>query len=454
MSRLGILKIFVWIYCLSWSFDFRGEDDGGNALQYVFFGVTLGSAAMVMVLGWRKLFILPGGWLILWWGLYLASTLVVAKVNGVEMGWYLRNLIPPLLLMLSMCVTQVAAWEGFSYKTVLYPMLIAGVTNVLWRAVYIILIRGTSLETVRVEMLSQCLPMLLAFMFCALALRMKWPLVPLAIGLIGITSYVVSITRSAIFILLAEGLACVWAVWSARGLKALPRGFYNQKVRHAMSGTLVVIGVVAIAAIAAPFVFERWAERLFNPVGGDRSSADPSALTRLAETKAFVTILNAEPATWIYGRGLGYTYYWDDAFIPELAQYTYGNEDVFRASYSSVKFPGHSVWTYATFSGGVMGLIFYLGLFLISTWWAFKATRQLRRVPDFPLDIAYLPFVGLVGFLSLSLTFNPFIERASAITIGMLMTFPAFLARRAWQQRNVVPRLSSGSVPSDLPRPL
>jgi hypothetical protein len=184
---------------------------------------------------------------------------------------------------------------------------------------------------------------------------------------------------------------------------------------------------------------------LFNPVGGERSSADPSALTRLAETKAFVTLLNAEPATWIYGRGLGYPYYWDDAFIPELAQYTYGNEDIFRAAYSVVKFPGHSVWTYATFSGGILGLLFYLGLFVGSTWWALKATRKLRTGSNFPLDIAYLPFVGLVGFLSLSLTFNPFIERASAISIGMLMTFPAFLIRSAWQQRNAPPATANAA---------
>jgi hypothetical protein len=446
MNRALILKLFIWIYCLSWAFDFRGEDDGGNIVQYLFFAVTLGAAGVVICLGWRRLFILPSGWLIIWWGAYLLSTFLVAKVNGVEMGWYLRNLIPPLLLMLSMCVTQIAAGEGYSYKTILYPMLIAGVTNVLWRAVYILIVRGTSLDMVRVEMLSQCLPMLLAFMFCGLALRTKWPLVPLAIGMIGITSYVVSITRSAIFILLAEGLACAWCVWVARRMRVLPRGFRDRKLRHLFTGTGIVFVIIALAVICAPFVFERWAERLFNPVGGAQSSADPSALTRLAETKAFVTLLNEEPASWIYGRGLGYPYYWDDAYIPELAQYTYGNEDLFRSFCAQVQFPGHSIWTYATFSGGVLGLIFYLGLFVISTYWALKATKQLRFLTEFPLDVAFLPFVGLVGFLSLSLTFNPFIERASAITIGMLMTFPTFLIVAAWRKQTVTPLILNTAI--------
>ena len=434
MNRTALLRIFVWLYCLSWAFDYRGEEDGGNLVQYAFFAITVGAAGVVMLLGGRSLFVRPAGWLIVGWGIYLASTFLVARVNDVEMGWYLRNLIQPLLLMLSMCVTQIAAGQGLSYKDVLHPMLIAGFTNVLWRAAYILVIRGTSLEMVRVEMLSQCLPMLLAFMFCALALRMKWSLLPLLIGFTGIASYVVSITRSAIVIIVVEMLFCGLALWRARQLGVLPGGFRERKTRHLFTGVAAVVAVVALAGVAAPFVFERWSERLFNPVGGEQSSADPSALTRFAETKAFVTLLNQEPATYLYGRGLGFTYYWDESFIPELAQYTYGNEDEFRSYCAGVNFPGHSIWTYAMFSGGAIGLCFYLGLFLFGTGWAYRSVRHLPQVPEYPLDIAFLPFVSLIGFLSLSLTFNPFIERASAITIGVMLTFPQFLIMAAWRK--------------------
>ena len=433
MNRVTLLKIFVWLYCLSWAFDFRGED-GGTLIQYVFFAFTLGTAGMVMLLGARSLWIRPAGWLIVGWSLYLASTLVVAQVNGVEMGWYLRNLIPPLLLLLSMCVTQIAAGQGLSYKEVLYPMLLAGVINVLWRAVYTLVIQGTPMDLVRVQMLSQCLPMLLAFTFAALALRLKWPLIPMLIGFIGISSYVVSITRSAVFIISAEMAMCVVAVWRARQLGVLPRAFHNTKVRHLVAGVGALLGVLVIVGVAAPFVFERWSERLFNPIGGEQSSADPSALTRFAETEAFMTLLNAEPATYLYGRGLGATYYWDESYMPELAQYTYGNEDVFRGDYTSVNFPGHSIWTYALFSGGIIGLGFYAGLFLVGTYWAYRSVRHLVAVPEYPLEIAFLPCISLVGFLSLSLTFNPFIERASAITIGVMFAFPQFLIMAAWRK--------------------
>lgn len=112
MNRKLLLRIFVWLYCLSWAFDYRGEEDGGNAVQYLFFAITVGVASMVILRRGKSLFVRPAGWLILGWGVYLASTLLVAQVNGVQMGWYLRNLIQPLLLMLSMCVTQIAAGNG------------------------------------------------------------------------------------------------------------------------------------------------------------------------------------------------------------------------------------------------------------------------------------------------------------------------------------------------------
>ena len=436
MNQRSLLTFFVWVYCLSWAFDYRGEEGGATLVQVAFFGITMGSAGCVILLGFRHLGILPGGWLILGWATYTGSTFIVAMVNHVPLGDYLRNLTTVLLVLMSMCVTQIAAGARLSYKMVLYPMLIAGVINVAWRAFYTLGIQHKPLDMVRVEMLSQCLPMLLAFMFAAMTLRTRRLLIPMAIGMFGLTSYVVSITRSAIFIIIAELAVCVWAVWKARQLGILPKGFMNQKARHLMGGIGVLVGALLILGVAAPFVLERWEERLFHPVGSDRSSADPSALTRFAETKAFITLLNAEPSTYIYGRGLGFHYYWDESYAVELAAYTYGNEDEFRSYYRDVAFPGHSIWTYAMFSGGVIGLLCYLGLFIVGTTWAFTSIKNLKIARDFPIDIAFLPAVCLAGFLSLSLTFNPFIERASSVTMGVMLVFPQFLILSAWRKQH------------------
>ncbi|MBP7951405.1 MAG: hypothetical protein KA004_17310 [Verrucomicrobiales bacterium] len=434
MNQDRLIAFFVRVYCLSWAFDFRGAEDGGSLVQYLFFAVTVGAAAVVMVLGFRSLLVRPGGWMFLIWGLYLASTSAVARINHVEPGWYLRNSMQPLLVLLSMGVTLVAAGRGLSWRVVLVPMLIAGVVNVIWRSLYSLVVVGVSIEKVRVEMLSQCLPFLLAFLFTALALRVRGLFWPLVVGGIGIASYVLSVTRSAIFIILAELAACVLAWWKARALGVLPRDFRQRKLTHLCIGGAGLVGILGLLAVAAPFVFERWTERLFYSVGSEYTSTDPSALTRFAETQAFADLMLAEPASFIYGLGLGHPYYWDESYIPELV-YTYGDPNELRTFCADIRFPGHSIWTYALFSGGIVGLCFYLVLFFGSTVMAWRSARLLAAVPRFPVDVAFLPFVAMIGFLSLSFTFNPFIERASSIALGVVIAFPQFLVMQAWEAR-------------------
>jgi hypothetical protein len=425
--RLPLL-VCVWIYCLSWSFDYRAaEGSGGSPLQYVFFAVTLASAAVAVALGFRWLFALPMGWLTLGWMLYMASTLVVAVLNGVEAGWYFRNAIPPLLLLTSLCVTQVAAASGLNWRHVLWPMLIASVVNVLWRIFYALFIAGIPLEKVRVELLSPCLPFLMGYLFCGLALSRRMPWLALFVGAVGTLSYMLSITRSAVFILGAAGFAAVVAVWLAKRYGALPRGFGNVKMAHLLLILTFFAGAAGLTAVTVPVVIERWTERLFNAAGAAQSSADPSALTRYAETLAFYKLLNKEPLTWVYGRGLGAPYNWDESYAVELAEYTYGDEDEFRNYSRLIRFPGHSIWTYAVFSGGAIGGLFYLGLFGAAVALSLHSTRALRTVRDYPVEVAFMPFLALMAFLSQSLTFNPFIERAGGLVLGIIIGFPQFL---------------------------
>ena len=433
-ARLS-LRVCVWIYCLSWAFDYRAaEGSGGSPLQYVFFAITLASAGAAMLLGFRRLFALPMGWLTLGWGGYVVSTFLVAQLNHVEFAWYLRNAIPPLLLLTSLGITQVAAAAGLSWKDVLWPMLAASVVNVLWRIFYALFVAGIPIEKVRVELLSPCLPFLMGYLFCGLALSRRMPWLALAVGAVGTLSYVLSITRSAVFIVGSAGFAACGAVWLARRYGALPRGFGNVKLAHFFVILALGTGGAALTAFAVPVVIERWTERLFGPAGGEQSSADPSALTRYAETKAFYDLLNKEPLTWVYGRGLGSPYYWDESYAVELAEYTYGNEDEFRGYTRDIRFPGHSIWTYAIFSGGVIGGICYLGLFAAAIVMSLHSTRLLVKARDYPVQVAFLPFIALMAYLSQSLTFNPFIERAGGLVLGIVIGFPQFLYSQAYQQ--------------------
>ncbi len=442
-----LLVIFVWIYCLSWAFDFRATATGGTAAQFIMFSLSMGAALAVIILAPKQLLVKPTGWFILGWGGYLLSTGVVAVVNHVPMDWYVRNLQQPLLVLMSLCVTQVAASSGLHYRHVLIPMLIAGVVNIIWRIVYSVIFGGLALDEVRVEILSQALPFVLAFSFIAAALRPGKIVLPLLVGCVGLGSYVLSITRSAIFVILAQFAACALAWWKSRQLGLLPAGFNQAKVRHLGIGLGILVLALIIVGVATPYVIDRWTERLFYTVGADYSSMDPSALTRLAEMKSFYTLMNDQPSSYFYGLGLGHYYYWDEAYIPELL-YTYPDYQEFRDTCREIHFPGHSMWAYSVFSGGVIGLLAFVGLFMGGAIMAYRASQSLKSAPDFPLEIAFLPFVALIGFLSLSFTFNPFIERASCIALGVSVAFPQFLIAHAWNTR---PRLSSRLQPLPLP---
>lgn len=424
-----LVLLLTWVYCLSWSLDYRGEQ-GGSAFQMLSFAVTSGTGVLTAFIGWKVLFKRPLGWLILVWSIFLLSSAVVAQVQHVVMGNYIRTIIPWFLVLTSMAVCQVASGFGLSFKQVLLPMLVACVINVTWRAVYALGISGVDIERVRVEMLSQCLPLLMALLACGLVLQRTRPLLPVLLGGLGIASYVYSVTRSAVFIIGAALLGALIGLIVSRRHGALGRGFGALKLRHLAGSAGLLTVVFGLFIAASPQVIGRWEERLFHSVGSEYTSMDPSALTRLAETEAFIKILDGDPLNYTFGMGIGQKYYWDERYAVELA-YTYGNVDIFRADFREIWFPGHAIWTYAIFSGGFVGLGFHVIFFVLATGVAWRAGKRAAVTGAVPLHLAWLPFAGMLAFLSASLTFNPFIERAAGLVLGFIAALPQFIMRDA-----------------------
>jgi len=443
-----LVLLLTWIYCLSWAADFRGEQ-GGSAFQMLTFSITAGTGFLMAVVGWSVLFRRPLGWLILLWALFLGSTAVVAQVQHVAMGNYIRTIIPWLLVLTSMIVCQVAAGFGISLRQVLLPMLIACAVNVVWRAFYALAISGVDPERVRVEMLSQCLPLLMALLMCGLFLQRTWPVWPVLLGGLGIASYVFSVTRSAVFIIGAALIGVLLAVHVSRRSGRLPAGFGKRKLQHLGVSLAALVLFFGLFAAANPHVIARWDERLFHAVGSDSSSMDPSALTRLAETTAFINILDGDPLNYAIGMGIGQNYYWDESFATELCAYTYGNEDIYRADFREIWFPGHAIWTYAIFSGGFFSLICHILFFGMATGMAWYAGKRAVRSGAVPLHLAWLPFCGMLAFIAASLTFNPFIERAAGLVLGFVAALPQFIIRdsvRLAAARQCAVRMLAASV--------
>ncbi|HEX2750633.1 MAG TPA: hypothetical protein VHM91_21690, partial [Verrucomicrobiales bacterium] len=430
------------VYCLSWAADFRGSEQGGSAFQFLTFAVTAASGFTLVILGWKFLFRKPLGWLVLLWSVFLATTAVVAVVQHVIPGNYLRTILPWMLVLSSMVVCQVAAGFGLSLRQVLLPMLIACAINVVWRAFYALAISGIDPERVRVEMLSQCLPLLMALLMCSLFLQRTWPVWPVILGGLGIASYVYSITRSAIFIIGAALIGALLAARASRRIGNLPPGFAKTKLRHLGGCLAALVVILGLFAAANPHVVARWDERLFHAVGSESSSMDPSTLTRLAETEAFIKILDGDPLNYSIGMGIGQKYYWDEAYAPELCAYTYGDVDIFRSDFREIWFPGHAIWTYAIFSGGFFGLICHAVFFCVAIGMAWRAGKHATQSGAVPLHLAWLPFCGMLAFVSASLTFNPFIERAAGLVLGFIVGLPQFIMRDSTKYAAVRKRLA------------
>ena len=176
-------------------------------------------------------------------------------------------------------------------------------------------------------------------------------------------------------------------------------------------------------------MIERWNERLFHNASDQNLGADISYLTRKAEADAIWKILSDDPIHFIHGRGIGCSYYWDPAYLPEI-WLVMPKEDT---DVDEIWFAGHSIWTYGLLSGGVIALAAYLMLFGATAAFSLIAARANASDPGPDQWLAFLPFVATCCLLSETLTANPFQERLTGILFGMMAGLPqAFMVRASW----------------------
>ncbi|MEM8953156.1 MAG: hypothetical protein AAGD22_03300 [Verrucomicrobiota bacterium] len=419
------IHLFLWVFALSFAFDFRGES-GGSVVQMGFLGIALAAGGIVVALGYRYLNVRPGAWLIVTWWSFLIFSLIVSLLSGVAMGHYARVIIPFVLCGLGIAVAHIGACSGLAMTQIVTPILISLVINVVWRAVYGFAFLGATLETVRVEILSPGINWLTAFIACAVLFRKGIGLRALLIGGLVFTILFVSVTRGPLLAMAVAGLTGFGCLVLAVLWRLIPLAWAGRKVITLSVFGAFLLALGAVVVVSQPEIHERWVDRLFNQAGGV-TSKDVSWLTREAEAKAMIDILKEAPTTFVYGQGVGADYYWDPAYYPELYL-------VYPADFDfsgSLWFAGHSVWTYALFSGGVLGLLFHVALFGGVMVFCLRSVYVNRMLPGFRLDYAFLPFVATWCLLSESATSNPFDERLAGLVFGMMAGLPQVLFLRA-----------------------
>ncbi len=422
-----MLSLLYWIYCLAFAFDFRG-DTGGSSVQYVFLLAALGSGGLLVLLGRRTLKNLPGVYLILIWFVFLAATPIVALGQGVSLGNHIRTSLPLHLMGLSLLVVQVMAGFGTAPNKLVFPLVISGAINIAWRAVYALVIQGIPLSEIRYELLSSAAPFIIAYamvVFFFSQRRLPWEV--LIAGGLTFGSLFISITRSYIATAGFAFLACVALLYGTLRRRQWTVPALYSKLRQ--TAGLAVLGSLVVIVIAAsnPATVERWVGRLFDNAGTRaETSMDVSMLTRKAEADAMFNTLSLHPHTYLFGLGLGASYQWDEAYLPELLL-VWGDRDSLNDHTFS---PGHSTWIYAIFSSGYFGLASYLLIFTGGLAFSWRVIRKLS-VPGVPPDeYMILPFVVIWCYISQTFTANPFMDRFAGLIIGLFLIFPQVFLNR------------------------
>ncbi|MBB5352866.1 hypothetical protein HNR46_003115 [Haloferula luteola] len=429
-----VVEALFWIFMLSFSLDYRAAEAraggaGAGLDQLVFLMMALGSTGGLLVLGWRTLTVRPGAWMLAFWGAFLAYMLGNAFLQGVNPGRSLRIILPLMLCYAGMINVHIASCLGVRPAKLVTPILAAACINVVWRMIQGFLFKGAELDTVRTEVLSLATAWLTAFIACSILLRprLHWTAI-MASGVLFV-GIIITITRSLILPIAAAGATAslgflLGVKWGAFQWRDVPRRLAPIFMMGGLGGFALLL-----TWIVQPHIIERWNERLFHYSNLRNTTRDISWLTREAEASAIFHILGSDPISYLYGKGIGASYYWDAAYLPEI-YLVYPKEEQLGVD---VWFSGHSIWTYSMFSGGIIALLCVIGLFIATIVQSIKAAKANAGMPGPDYWIAFMPLVFTACFLSLTLTSNPFDERLLALMFGVMATLPqAFFIRGSW----------------------
>ncbi len=417
------LRVLFWVFMLAFAFDYRAEVPTAvsSLVQFGFLGIAAGVTVLMLLIGGPFLTVRPGAWLLAIWGIFLLYLAGNSLLQGVPPGRFLRTGLPFFLSFAAMLNAHVAVCSGVRLAHLAAPIFITAIINIVWRMVFGLMFTSSTLETARSEILSPALSWSAAFIGCSILLRTRFHWTMLLAAAALFTAMLLSITRSLLFPMAASAFATslfflFGLQWGAFRIQDLFKRLWPVAV-------VVFITIILVGGVftAFPYTLIRWQERLFDPTSDRNMASDPSLLTRLAEKKAILDILDREPVHYLNGKGVGASFYWDDDFFPEL--YQVYEPDLLEEISSDIWYAGHSIWTYSLFSGGFIALTAFVGLFVGTIAFSISSAAANASLPGPDYWLLFLPAVVSACILSESATSNPFDERLLGMIFGATFSF-------------------------------
>lgn len=415
--------------------EFGSEKTGGSVFQFGMIGLATASGFLSIWIGWRHLLVRPAAYFLLaWWG-YLAFAVIVSVLHGNELGRIVRLMVAPLLIGLGFTTTHLAVCSGVPARRIVGLFLAMCMINVLWQTLFGYATTQKALSETRPE-LSPAVRFVFAWTAACVLLAKKIPLSSLVMSAVALLVSMLCLTRSA-FIYMAAALSGAFVCM------VLAMLWQRLTISHATRrmGTLALLGIaslvfIALCLLALPVLREWWMERFLYSDGGGATSEDMSVLMRKAEAKAMLDILKAHPVSFLWGQGFGAAYYWDDSFLPELFLVFPGGEGYPEEIYTL----GHSVWTYALFATGALGVLSWALVMAGPALLSIRAGMLLCRIPseqnEDRLHLVFFGAIALWTMLCSTILENPFDNRLAGPLTGMAAGMPQlFLNRAHWLMR-------------------
>lgn len=435
------LWVCLVVFAFSFAFDYRAPEigfgttgSGGSIFQFAMLGSAVASGLFALLIGWRHLLVRPGVYLITFWWAYLAFSAVVAVFQGNELGFILRLLVAPVLIGFGMVICHIALCGGVPVASVIRLFLAVCVVNIFWQTGFYYVTSSQSLLETR-PLLSAGIRFIFPWTAGCILLARRIPISTLLIFALALFACVLSLTRGAIIYLAAAfsgAFACLFLAMLFRQIS------FAHVVRRL--GTLAAIAAVAVAMIvifclAVPTLGEWWIERFLYSDGGGATTEDMSVLMRKAEAEAMFQSLSERTGSWIWGRGYGAPFYWDDDYLAELFLVYPDRENFPEEIYTA----GHNLWTYTTFASGIIGLLCWITLVVSPSVNSLRGVRFLStltpggQIPD--LHIAFFPAIALWTLVATSILENPFDFRLNGSLTGIVAAIPQYFLLRAWLLR-------------------
>lgn len=415
----GVSRILLWCALLSGAFDFQLRR-GGSLPQYVLFGMSIlfGCTCIARI---RQIYdVRRLSWVFKAWTALVLCLLARWLWSDVPLDWFLRSWAPYVLCGIGVGLVDSVAGARVDSREIIKPLLVAAIVSSWWRTFVGLYLLNVPLARVRGQILTAALPILLAALPLLVKGGTRFQALLAAAVLSGGVPLILSATRGYLLSLGCITACCLTAWWlepaSRRG------GSGARLVRRTAVIALASLSVLLIAEVVRPGNLERWAFRLSEQRDG--YGQDLTLLTREAEARGIYNAVTAQPLSTVVGLGLGSTYAYDVESVPNVRRWVTDN-------YLRMNVVAHSTWTATFLAGGLFVAGGVAALFLISIVGGLASVKWANCEADREANV--IGAMAMAGFLGITFTFNPFIERFGGLAIGLCAGLALWRARR-WKR--------------------